>query len=312
MYLLSFRELKQIHCTDVLSLAYATASLHCLSLCLQRDLLGFLAQLTGVPAGQEAVASVKQEVPVEDRTATEPSASVVGPTTAELESCKELIQFDHVYYKAPSSVHIHQPPVAQAPCRQAQQSLLKPIASESSRMSSDVDRTISDVDRTISDVDTMLTSSGVGSMMDFELNINDFMELSDSLDQLGELEALLDDDLCSPCQPESVLQTADVKQEYELIVIPDDDEEETTPKHCKSDCKKETDAITVLETSEICVPDESYELLSHLERQSTSSNESGYSSDLSDVSPKSEISSTQSESDYLWEDSFTELFPSLL
>ena len=211
-------------------------------------------------------------------------------------------------------IHTHQPHVAQAPCRkgQAQQSLLKPIAaSESNNTSSDVDRTISDVDRTISDVDQMLTSSGVGSMMDFELNINDFMELSDSLDQLGELEALLGDDLCNPCQSEPVLDAVDVKQEYELIVIPDDDTGETTPKQSKTDCKNEIHTITVLETSEICVPDESYELLSHLERQSTS--ESGYSSELSDVaSPKSEISSTQSDSDYIWEDSFTELFPSLM
>ena len=216
-------------------------------------------------------------------------------------------------------VHTHQPHVAQVPCRkgQAQQSLLKPIASsESSTTSSDIEITssdVSDVDRTISDVDQMLTSSGVGSMMDFELNINDFMELSDSLDQLGELEALLGDDLCNPCQSEPVLDAVDVKQEYELIVIPDDDSGETTPKQSKTDCKNEIDTITVLETSEICVPDESYELLSHLERQSTSSSESGYSSELSDVaSPKSEISSNQSESDYIWEDSFTELFPSLM
>lgn len=281
------------------------------SLCLQRDLFGFLAHLTDVPTGP-VTAGIKQEVADKDCHATESTASLVGPTTAELESCKELIQFDHVYYKPPttvattSGVHAHQLPVVQVPGHHGQQSLLKPTpaSGNSCKMECDIDTKVTSIPGCVSD-------------MDFELNINDIMELSNSLEQLGDLEALLKDDTKDRCppQPEPMPQAVDMKQEEEVIVIPD---EEPTPKQletCHRDTKMETNVISILDTSDLCVPDASYELLSHLELHTAgrTSTESGCSSELSDaLSPKSDISSMQDDSDNMWEDSFTELFPSLM
>ena len=280
---------------------------------LQRDLLGFLAQLADMPAGP-STEGIKQEAVVEDGPATESTASLVGPTTAELESCRELIQFDHVYYKpptpvaSPGGVQVHQLPAAQTHGSNGQQSLLKTAPVNACKVDFDVDSTM-----------TCQPTAGSGvTDMDFELNINDIMELSNSLDQLGDLEALLKDnakDYC-PNTPESVPQTVQVSQEDDVIVIPD---EEPTPKQeqtCCSETKMETNVISILDASELCVPDESYELLNHLELHASTgstSTESGYSSELSDVaSPKSDISSMQDDSDNIWEDSFTELFPSLM
>ena len=279
---------------------------------LQRDLLGFLSQLTDMPDGP-STDGIKQEAAVEDCPAAESTASLVGPTTAELESCRELIQFDHVYYKppaqvaSPGGVQVHQLPAAQTHYNNGQQSLLKTAPGNACKVDFDVDTTMT----------CQPTGSGVTDM-DFELNINDIMELSNSLDQLGDLEALLKDntkDYC-PCPSEPVPQVVQVSQEDDVIVIPD---EEPTPKQaqtCCSETKMETNVISILDTSDLCVPDESYELLNHLELHASSgstSTESGYSSELSDVaSPKSDISSIQDDSDNIWEDSFTELFPSLM
>jgi hypothetical protein len=166
------------------------------------------------------------------------------------------------------------------------------------------------------EIDTKATClSSDDTDMDFEFNINDIMELSNSLEQLGDFEALLTGDTKESCPSvkESVSQGVDVKQEEQVIIIPD--EEPTSQQTCCSDTKLDTNVIPVLDTSELCVPDESYELLSHLELHTagSTSTESGYSSELSDVaSPKSDISLMQDDSDNIWEDSFTELFPSLM
>lgn len=248
----------------------------------------------------------------------QPTATVVGPTATELESIKELINFDHIYYKVPSgaytdSVQEEKPKsvyvsvtVAAEPITVQQQQVATPLVSSSTNQNTKEDI----IDLTQPQLD-----------LPMDVNINDLLDMS-SWNELMDIDDLLQRDLATTAEVKAttVTNTPVIAPATNISggvsLISKDSSIATSSKHQKSLIsrrKRKAEEPITLETDNFITDHGllSPSLLSFDSEMSYNNETSGYGSDLSDIgSPKSDISSALS--DDLWEESFTELFPSLL
>ena len=276
---------------------------------------------------------------------TNTSTQVVGPSAKELESINELIQFDHVYYK----VEPQEGTQVVSQCvagNDSQSSLSKPTAKQIVTLLKAPPRKTVTATRRIKprvsliapqptvqpvvkqepepEVKTFPTIEQNTSASDdgCVLNINDtdLMTLGDSLEQLMDFEALLQeegllgdsekDTVCpaSSCVStgEDVSEDADYSsssssstKEQRLSIQPDSPVYQLPPS---------PDDQSIISTNDFVGLD----LLQVPKRSGSLLSESGYSSDLSDpASPLSDIM----HNDAVWDESmesFTELFPALV
>jgi hypothetical protein len=233
----------------------------------------------------------------------------VGPTTAELESLNELIRFDHIYYKSEGGEKV------------------KCVSSKDIASSNDVMNILSLPDNGIVAQQNVehpkpVTPTDNPKLVDFEsvLNLTDMVPFNDSLNDLVDLDALLQDNLLSTvtsCGTDNIPGvTSQVAKDTRVhSLVP---QNEPVPKRRKThNLKLSMPDNTNFKREKIVSPVKSKPLevfsaedLFSLD-SSSSVSDSGYSSELSEAaSPRSEISSVLG--DDVWEESFTELFPSLI
>lgn len=197
---------------------------------------------------------------------------VVGPTPEELESFNELIQFDHVYFKPSAPVQ------ASSPSIKKNISILKPSVKAHCQKE-------------------VPASTQPETTLSLDIPEEDLANLSQTLDELIDFDSLVADD----CKPQ-VLNSVDNRKRKASSAI----ETPVVKKHC-------------------AISDSSHEFFSaneqHFGLESSLSPihalnvaESGYSSDSSGpiASPKSDTSSSDLGLENSWEESFSELFPSLI
>lgn len=181
---------------------------------------------------------------------------MVGPTATELESFKELIEFDHVYFKPNSNICNAKPArsLLSQPAKKAV-SLLNPKPAAPSLKVAET----------------------------FDVTDVDFSTLSESLESLEDL-----DQLCVT----ALSQTSNNNTDNSFL------EDEPDSKKCKLSPIVGTSLYDELDLDIYSSPEARHP------------SDAGYSSDQSIASPKSDISYPLS--DDLWEESFSELFPSLI
>jgi hypothetical protein len=233
----------------------------------------------------------------------------VGPTTAELESLNELIRFDHIYYKSEGGEKV------------------KCVSSKGIASSNDVVNILSLPDSSVVAQQNVecpkpVTPAENSKWVDFEsvLNLTDMVHFNDSLNDLVDLDALLQDNLLSTVTSGGTdnIQgtTSPVAKDTRVhSLVP---QNEPAPKRRKThNLRLSMPDNTNFKREKIVSPVQSKPLevfsaedLFTLD-SSSSVSDSGYVSELSDASsPRSEISSVLG--DEVWEESFTELFPSLV
>ena len=259
---------------------------------------------------------------VQQQASTDASAStMVGPTTAELESLNELIRFDHVYYKVTSPAGLvvtsssQQVPAGAAIVSVVQQkqqqsnSNQRPVKSKQGEQATFTSKP--------QVVDTVNASVPTVQILDnFDQGIS-----QEGLDRLLDLDSILQDDLTqtvdvSPttmmASPNSTAQSTNNTAQVGCDAVSKDSLSIPTTTGLQSRKRKLSNINTDLN-----IP---YSLSLRNQRlesddilgleQFSPLDDSNYSSDLSNAgSPRSEASSLL---DGDWEESFTELFPSLV
>ena len=224
---------------------------------------------------------------------------VVGPTPAELESLKDLIKFDHIYYKTPKSTDL-----AEQDGKMVVVSLPEPVESD-------------DIDQP----DTMESEVEISSSPQIVLD-EDVMDLMDyetvaSLSKLLDLDSFLQGNLAEEPALTDMAATTTTSDEMtkETPCVISQDTQPTITLTCPSRKRKaslssndssstgNTPSLTVLGSDDVFGMDASSPLMGN-------HSDSGYGSDMYAMSPNSDASSLLG--DDIWEDSFTELFPSLL
>ncbi len=273
-------------------------------------LLGLLRQITEAATEDQPSAIVQPRC--NENPKTDVQVKVVGPTTAELESINELIKFDHIYYKTPDSankdnvvnvVKEEEPKnvsvsvtVAAQPITSVQQQVTTPSASCPTNQSKEV--------------------SGLTTpQLDLPVDINDLLDLStDSWNQLIDLDVLLQGELNLTAEvtaatvTDTCVTATNTKSSVSLI-----SKDKSIVKNSSSRKRKAVEPISmetnsVITNDQLLSPDSRLNFDMDLTSQSSPFSESCYSSDIG--SPKSDISSALG--DDIWEESFTELFPSLV
>lgn len=220
------------------------------------------------------------------------SKTLVGPTAAELESINELIHFDHIYVKSESTEDSKAPLV----------SVLKPLRSKFVSPSS-----------LSKDTGVLVSKSAVPEA---PLNLNlgdvDLGALTDSLNDMVDFDTML-----KTLSPNATLaQPPEVCMNKKRKNTAEDDNANAHVKKCRISDKGKVSLIANMSTGNeygsILVTPDSHDMAYPFgfDDNLQASAESGYVSDIA-CSPKSEVSDT-SETSYAWEESFTELFPTLL
>ena len=226
---------------------------------------------------------------------------MVGPTAAELESLKELIQFDHEYYKSEppalsisqqdtkSSRNIDLAAVTSTPEKVTRCEASIPPSADCKEVECP---TISNADRT-----PVLSEADLASYL--EKNIESLLDLNALLEESQDGGSGYVAPVCSEDRPVNVVSESE----------PDSDRLVTGGMK-KMDFSTEIVSFDDDLTSVIA----SSPLQSLVDGDSsflTCLSESSYNSDVSDASsPKSDITLFE-ESETIWEESFTELFPAL-
>ena len=229
------------------------------------------------------------------------SICVVGPTTTELESLNELIKFDHVYYK--SEADVASPSDVSSVNRAVSKSGKVQPTSVNSLLKTNIVQTTPDVTADLKEA--TISSADDNSDIDLPHTLEDidFAALSESLEQqLIDLDAILKDsvametsqeekasDICEPLLKKQKLCESDFVQETKVKI-----ETDTAPA-LPDDLFSQSSDFLIVPSSPVL--------------KSGSLSDSGYSSDA--ASPRSDVSVLY-ETDNHWEESFTELFPSLL
>jgi len=213
---------------------------------------------------------------------------LVGPTPAELESLNELIKFDHIYYKAKAESQTRDlNQQASRPTLTAARSLSKSQVSSSNSVKQDTKT-------------QKVKTTSVNGFTD--------LDFAQSLDQL-DLESLLEQDSLSV---EDAFHCDTGHSKVDSASKP------ARKRRRKSNMDSEVPVG--FPSSDFYAPSTEEEEMQPLNLKTGpfkgSCSESGYSSDLSDVS-LSDAASPRSDSssilgDDIWEESFTELFPALI
>jgi len=225
----------------------------------------------------------------------------VGPTATELESIKELIQFDHEYYKTESSI-----------INSAQQgvTILKKIAPKSNQKIFSIPAQDAIMESVIEPVNLEDENETVCYA---ELDLASYLQ--ENMGSLMDLESLLG----ASEIPDSSAAVTDACSEDEAVYSPQNPpksgtqtEDQFTDSTSKMDINLDLDMFNFSEDL-ILDPMQSpvHSLNEELPIKPVPSlSDSAYGSDLSDVgSPRSDHSIF--DQDTIWHESFTELFPSL-
>ena len=238
---------------------------------------------------------------------------MVGASTTELESLKELIKFDHIYYKAPveSSVavapHDEKMVVVSLPDTAQVQEAPMEVAANSS---------------------VTTTTTTTTEQADTEVDIMKFMDadIIESLSELLDIDALVAGENNASTDKPTVVVTEPPQEKpstttQSLSIVSVTSKDSSSPKTTTNTVskrgkkRKAPEVIDfdqhMLSSSFLTVPgNTSPSMHSSSCPSPLSLSESGYSSeDLLTSSPESTVSAL---GDDLWEESFTELFPSLL
>lgn len=287
---------------------------------IQQELLSLLKHLNDTsPEGDLTDPGLGQATGAESDpdAGVQAEAEVVGPTTEELESFKELIQFDHVYFKpqAAKQASVENPAVvaAQKPaCMKSAVSIIKP----SVKAAAQKDSSPAPVPSPASPAED--ASSEVTS--DF-LPLGE-IDLTSTLEELIDLGSMLREDLVdSQCQGLQDSQSAD-------CIAADSFSSVSEACSTSSSRKRKSSAIDTYSKPKSARKDplatDSYSLFpgsdtfgleASLSPSSLNSSvsESGYCSDSSVLgSPKSDVSGDLGVESASWEETFSELFPSLI
>lgn len=264
---------------------------------MQCDVLAGLLQELQEAATDAAVtktttAEVATPATSDDKTAATLShAPVVGPTAADLESIKELIQFDHEYIKTV----------------QVQNSVnSKPAAAAAAAKKKTKPKMVSVINVSVSANQASPAKPTTPEQSDAKLDLPDFFNtemLNLSPDLLDDLNALLGEVNTSSSNTASDCKDGKQLQQPSFV-----SQNNTTHKRKSSDSSSSPTKMSRVD-SDLC-----YETIARFDDLfSPEEPVSPHSvSDLSDArSPASEISSPGLGDD-MWEESFTELFPSLV
>lgn len=232
---------------------------------------------------------------------------MVGPTAAELESIKELIQFDHEYYKSePPAMNVSQ--CNNKPQRNFSQNTTSgSVKLTDSKFVTNQSVTCSTVSSPQNANTVTCFKNAATTVMPSESDLEKYLERN--LESLMDLNVLLEESqvgdpnhMVSVCSEDKSVPMNDDNKLVTGILEKEVDE--------KLNFKPEVISFSDDLTSVMpCSPLQS--LVDDEANLKTSASDSAYSSDLSDMnSPKSDALWFE-ESDILWEESFTELFPSL-
>lgn len=296
---------------------------------LQNDLiLGLLQQITessGEGEVQTALDHQNTDAQASPATTVKVKSEVVGPTTEELDSFNELIKFDHVYYKPAVSTQVasHSLGMAAAttatspseatpsPAKKAGVSLLKPSVRAA----------------THNQVTPVPEVKQEPVITELSLGEADLAGLSAKLEELIDLDALLQEDLLSDSISSSqslntaTIDTAPISSVDRPAPLKrklQDIEESPSKKSIHVKTESGDDVFSGNDLSHLFPSSDTFGLDAGLSPSlspgaRSSLTESGYSSDLSDIgSPKSDTSGGLGGEASMWEESFSELFPSLI
>lgn len=279
---------------------------------LQPQLFDILEEISLVAPQEDDKNTLKRassEAKCETRSAD--SAQVVGASATELESLKELIKFDHIYYKAESSVE---------PERECKKEKMVVISLP--------DTVMKGGERNAS----ILPNNELNNKVDHEVDLMKFMDpdMVQSLSQLLDIDQLIG--LEEPNQADASDKSADINKTPTVIPTPtptvpvisvpvvskDTQIKDTTTSVVtqRGSRKRKASASSTVTLEDFLAPLESETLVVPGEgmmnvTSPVSLSDSGYSSDSMNVmSPESDVSCVLD--DDMWEESFTELFPSLL
>jgi len=247
-----------------------------------------------------------------ETSAEQPAPSVVGTTTAELESIKELIKFDHIYYKPDTSVKSTECDVniiVEYQDVELNSSVSEevveevPVVTECSTIASN-----DSINNEYND-SLALQTTDLSGKTDVELDIDSFLDM-ESIDWNSivlDVDSLVQESCKSSSTATSCdndiqkLQHSCSNKLTNISHVPS-----TSPRKRKHSVHSPVSPVQTLSAN---LPDELLDLVT----QNTSISESsGYGSELSEAgSPYSDLSTLDEDSD-LWQESFTELFPSLV
>jgi len=252
---------------------------------------------------------------------------LVGPAATELESIKELIKFDHIYYKSDTSVEskaddcnvnivveyqdVDSASLVTEEVVTAAGSVIDLSDSDTSCENSDdvpIDSSC-EIDLDLSEISTPDISS---DKTDTELDLDSLLDLQ-SIDWNSiafDVDSLVQsDDNCadiSTSSSDNDTQNAQHSCSRKFTITLQDPSSVSR--------KRKRSVISPVSPSHSLTPQLPDELLGFdfATTKTTVSESSGYGSDLSNAgSPYSDLSAADDDSD-LWQDSFTELFPSLV
>lgn len=244
---------------------------------------------------------------------------MVGPTTAELESINELIQFDHVYFKSSQAS-------PQTVKQQALVSVLKPMTKTSS--SSHKSITTAQVQKPVRDI--RAKPATVEASLGLNLGEMDLEKLSDTLEQVADFDQMfkqltekvsvpvpdsldmvnVTDNLNQGCKKRKISNSQELLSQVTKKAKHTDTVKNVNINISMSAGNDHCDTLTTpdpLECGYLFDFEEGFSSPGLIKRES-----SGYGSD-SPFSPGSDLGSpSMPDSASAWEESFTELFPSLL
>lgn len=204
---------------------------------------------------------------------------MVGPSTEELDSHNELIKFDHEYYKPTSNQQTNSPDVKK------NVSILKPSVKAHCQKGS------------ASPVPTEAPVS-------LSIPVNDLANLNQTLDDILDFDSLVAQD-CKPAVPVLTFNSVDSSRKRKA-------QTDTAAPLVKIE-KSEPVFSPLVDSNGLFPGSEHFGLEAALSPVNSTSLESGYLSDSSGpmASPKSDVSGDLGL-DNSWEESFSELFPSLV
>ena len=263
---------------------------------------------TSVPTTGSQVPTTPSAIP------THPT--LVGPTTAELESINELIQFDHVYYK-PSQVS----PVKQA----GLVSVLKPVTKTSPASPKLI--TASQVQKKPRNI--MAKSATVEAPLGLNLGEMDLEKLSDTLEQVADFDKMFkqlaeshsvatvdmvsaSDNAVRVDKASSRKRKLNNNHELSTQVSAKKSKHTDNVKNVNLNISMATRLSDTLTTPDPLECGYQFDFEDRFGATGLNYSDSEYGSDAS-FSPSSDLPSPcMPETTGAWEESFTELFPSLL
>lgn len=226
----------------------------------------------------------------------------MGPTTEELDSLNELIHFDHIYYKTSQPASTPK----SAPDTNCIQVVMKTSKSDIQP------KVVSIIKRRVSAQPVVTEVEKVEPVVD-DVNLDiaeaDLVSLASQLEEIIDFDSIMNLDVIATKDESSTGSSSCVTG-----LTGDSSNAISVDNITACPLKRKYDDMSAPSNNSPIVLSDSFEMNHASSLYQSAQSESGYSSDLSDVaSPKSDISMEGSLGpDMLWEDSLSELFPSLI